>query len=103
MICVEVGSREISEIFFAQIAGCDRFGAYCCVRLFWKHARTDVLNYGIIIRLAIVMPSQEDMQPFGRSHLLSKRNVAHSSKDGTAVFFFQGLELFIQRFTLGHT
>lgn len=34
------------------------------------------------------MPSQEDMQPFGRSHLLSKRNVAHSSKDGTAVFFF---------------
>lgn len=28
------------------------------------------------------------MQPFGRPHLLSNRNVAHSSKDGTAVFFF---------------
>lgn len=103
MICAEIFSREFSEIFFAQIPSWDRVGAYCCVRLFWKHARTDVIKYGIIIRLAIVMPSQEDMQPFGRSHLLSNRNVAHSSKDGTAVFFFQGLELFVGRFTLGIT
>jgi tetratricopeptide (TPR) repeat protein len=42
------------------------------------------------------MPSQEDMQPFGRPHLLSNRNVAHSSKDGTAViFFFSGLNYLI--------
>ena len=44
-----------------------------------------MLLIGIINQLAIVMPSQEDMQPFGRAHLLSLRNVAHSPKDGTAV------------------
>ena len=83
------------EISIAHNRGQDTLRTYCCVRLFWKHARTDVLNYGINIRLAIVMPSQEDMQPFGRSHLLSKRNVAHRSKDGTAVFLFSPeLELF---------
>ncbi len=51
--------------------------------------------YGIPIWMVVVMPSQEDMRPFKRSHLLSDRNVAHSAKDGTAVLFFfveSGLE-----------
>ena len=48
-----------------------------------------MLLIGTTIRLATVMPSQEDMQPFGRTHFLSLRNVAHSPKDGTAVILFR--------------
>ena len=34
------------------------------------------------------MPSMGKQKTFGRPHLLSLRNVAHSANDGTAVFFF---------------